>query len=89
MEFSLVVDDKQEHLYREAQRVVNRAFENCKAAYPNRPIEEIWGLVSLRIALNYRQVVEHADLNPVLDKIDEINRQIENVLTNDEGQTSK
>lgn len=88
IEFALVVDEQQEHLYREAQRVVNRTYDDYIKEFPKSSIEEIWALVALRVALNYRQIVDYSDLNPVLDKIDEINQKISNVLTNEEQHTS-
>ena len=81
IDFQLMVEREQEHLYREAQQLVNRVFDEYKRAYTNRSIEEIWALTALRVGLNYRQLVEHSDLDPVLEQITQINQQITEVLT--------
>ena len=84
---TLSVDDKEEHLYRQAQRMVNDSFDDFATNHQSKSIEEIWSHTAFRLALNYCQLLEHADLNPVLEKIDDINQQITDLLTENQEHT--
>ncbi len=82
---TLLVDEKEEHLYRQAQRMVNDSFDEFANKFNTKTIEELWAHTAFRLALNYSQLLEHADLNPVLEKIDDINKQITDLLTENQG----
>lgn len=82
----MTVDTENEHHYRLAQRKVNNVFEQVRQSHPSMSVEEMWTHTAFRLALNYCQLLEHADINPVLEQITDINRQISDVLTEDETQ---
>ena len=74
--FALQIQREHEHLYREAQKLVNATYKQYSDTYPNRSVEELWVLTALRIALNYRQLIENADIDPVLVHLQELKEKI-------------
>ena len=85
-DLQMTVEREDEHLYRAAQRKINDTYNQLRSKYPTMTADEIWTHTALRLALNYTQLLEHADLNPVLEQITNINQQITDVLTQNETQ---
>ncbi len=77
---SLSVPREQEPIYREAAMAVNKVYQKYAAKYKNLPVETIWVYTALELAVNFRTDVRDKDLQPVLEKIKELNNLINNTL---------
>ena len=68
-----VLADK-EHLYRKAAEVINDRYRYYQRLLPNRSAEQIWVYVALDMAVNLQADVHARRLEPIDEKIQELNK---------------
>jgi len=77
---ALSIDREQEPVYRDAARRVNEIYQKYSKAYPNLPVEKLWVYTSLELAVNFQSDVRDKNIQPVLDKLKELNKLITETL---------
>jgi len=77
---SLSVERSQEPVYREAAKRVNEIYRKYSKAFPNLPVEQLWVYTALELAVNFQSDVRDKNLQPVLEKMEELNKLINNTL---------
>ncbi len=76
-----VLADK-EALYRNAAEQINERYRHYRKMLPNHSAEQIWVYVALEMAVNLQADAHAHRLQPVDEKIPELNKQIINILQN-------
>lgn len=76
-----VLADK-EVLYRNAAEQINERYRHYRKMLPNQSAEQIWVYVALEMAVNLQADAHAHRLQPIEDKINEINQLITNTLYN-------
>lgn len=76
----LSVERDQEPVYREAAKRVNEVYGKYAKRYPNLPLEQLWVYTALELAVNFQSDVRDKNLQPILEKIQELNTLINNTL---------
>ena len=79
---SLNVQADKEHLYRKAAEMINERYRHYQKIAPNRSAEQLWVYVALEMAVNLQAEAQAHSLQPVDEKIQEINQLILNTLQN-------
>ena len=79
---SLNVQADKEHLYRKAAEKINERYRYYQKLAPNRSAEQLWVYVALDMAVNLQAEAQAHSLQPVDEKIQEINQLILNTLKN-------
>lgn len=77
---ALNIDPEKEPIYRDAASLLNEKYAQYAAAYSSLSIEQIWIYVALSMAVNLQSDVRDKNLAPVVDKIRELNKLIEETL---------
>lgn len=70
-----VLPDK-EHLYRKAAEIINERYKHYQKLAPNRSAEQLWVYVALDMAVNLSADAHANRLQPVDEKIQELNNLI-------------
>ena len=73
---SLAVEREQEPMYRDAAKWVNDIYHKYATNYPNLPVEKLWVYTALELAVNFQSDVRDKNLQPVLEKMQELSRLI-------------
>lgn len=76
----LSVEREQEPVYREAAKRVNEIYKKYARVYPNLPVEKLWVYTALELAVNFQSDVRDKNLQPVLEKMQELTTKIDNTL---------
>ena len=76
-----VLADK-EALYRNAAEQINERYRYYRRLLPNQSAEQIWVYVALEMAVNLQADAHSHRLQPVEEKIQELNQLIINTLQN-------
>lgn len=76
----LSVERDQEPIYRDAAKRVNEVYRKYSRAYPNLPVEKLWVYTALELAVNFQSDVRDKNLQPVLEKMQELTTRIDNTL---------
>ena len=79
---SLNVMADKEALYRNAAEQINERYRHYRKMLPNHSAEQIWVYVALEMAVNLQADAHAHRLQPVDEKIQELNQQIINILQN-------
>ena len=79
---SLNVQADKEALYRNAAEQINQQYTYYSRLLPNQSAEQIWVYVALEMAVNLQADAHAHRLQPIEDKINEINQLITNTLYN-------
>lgn len=69
----LTVDREAEPMYREAGQRLNQKFEQYKRQYPHLSAEQVWAYVALAMAVNFQSDVREKNIQPIIEKIKELN----------------
>ena len=80
---TLSVDRDQEPVYRDAAARVNEIYRKYTRSFPNLPVEKLWVYTALELAVNFQSDVRDKRLQPVLEKIRELNQLINQSLNID------
>jgi len=80
---SLLVERDQEPIYRQAATRVNEIYHKYSKAHPELPVEKLWVFTALELAVNLQSDVRDKRLQPVLEKLMELNKLINNTLNTD------
>lgn len=70
---SLNVQADKEHLYRKAAEMINQRFRHYQKLAPNSSAEQLWVYVALDMAVNLSADAHTKRLQPIEEKINEIN----------------
>lgn len=73
---SLNVRADQEAFYREAQVTLNKLYEQFRKTQPKASVEQLWMYVALQVAVNLHSDVRAKSLEPLDEKIQELNKLI-------------
>lgn len=73
---ALSVPRDQEPIYRKAAERINEAYKKYSNRYSNLPVEQIWVYVALEMAVNFQSDVRDKNIQPILEKIKELNELI-------------
>ena len=79
-ELHLMVDREEEALYRRAATLLNETYKKYAQNRPDVPITKLWVYTALEIAVDLQSDKRGKDLKPILEKIKELNQQIEDNL---------
>ena len=71
---SLNVQADKEHLYRKAAELINERYRYYQKIAPNRSAEQIWVYVALDMAVNFSADAHANRLQPIDEKIQELNK---------------
>lgn len=77
---ALEVEQSQESIYRAAGKMLNERLEYYRRTQPQASMEQLWMYVALESAVNLHSDVRDKSLQPVLDKVNELNKLIEEQL---------
>jgi hypothetical protein len=72
-QISLNVQADKEHLYRKAAEVINARYKYYQHVAPNKSAEQIWVYVALDMAVNLQADAHAHRLQPIDEKIQELN----------------
>ena len=76
-----VVADK-EVLYRNAAEQINERYRHYRKMLPTHSAEQIWVFVALEMAVNLQADAHAHRLQPIHEKVQELNQLITNTLNN-------
>jgi cell division protein ZapA (FtsZ GTPase activity inhibitor) len=79
---SLNVQADKEALYRNAAERINERYRHYRKLLPNQSAEQIWVYVALEMAVNLQADAHAHRLQPLEEKIQEINQLILSTLNN-------
>ena len=79
---SLNIPADTEALYRNAAEQINERYRYYRRLLPNKSAEQVWVYVALEMAVNLQAEAQAHSLQPVDEKIQEINQLILNTLQN-------
>ena len=82
----LSVEREQEPVYRDAAKRVNEVYRKYAKAYPNLPVEKLWVYTALELAVNFQSDVREKNLQPVLEKMQELSKMINKTLNTEHQQ---
>ena len=71
---SLNVQADKEHLYRKAAEMINERYKHYQRMAPNKSAEQLWVYVALDMAVNLQADAHAHRLQPVDEKIQELNK---------------
>ena len=71
---SLNVQADKEHLYRKAAEMTNERYKHYQKMAPNKSAEQLWVYVALDMAVNLQADAHAHRLQPVDEKIQELNK---------------
>lgn len=78
--FELMVPAEQEQIYRASAVQLNDRYNHYKNALPSASAEQIWVYVALESTVNLRSDVRQKALEPIEEKISELNELIESEI---------
>ena len=79
---SLNVQADRESLYRNAGEMINERYRHYRRLYPNQSAEQLWVYVALDMAVNLHADAHAHRLQPIHEKVQELNQLITNTLNN-------
>ncbi len=85
----LCVDRADEQVYREAAKMLNTLYEKYEKRFPQKSPEELWMYVALSVARDLKQDTRDKNLQPVMEKVAEMNKELQQFLEQDEDQLNK
>ena len=71
---SLNVQADKEHLYRKAAEMINERYRHYQKIAPNKSAEKLWLYVALDMAVNLQADAHQHRLQPIDEKIQELNK---------------
>lgn len=71
---SLNVPADKEHLYRKAAEMINERYRHYQKIAPNKSAEQLWVYVALDMAVNLTADAHANRLQPIDEKIQELNK---------------
>lgn len=74
------VPAEQESFYRNAQVTLNQAYEHFRSTQPKASVEQLWMYVALQAAVNLHSDARAKSLEPIDEKIKELNKLIQEQL---------
>jgi cell division protein ZapA (FtsZ GTPase activity inhibitor) len=72
----------QEHLYRDAAKILNEKYRHYQKKMQTSSAEQLWVYVALDMAVNLQADAHAHRLQPIDEKVQELNQQIINILQN-------
>jgi cell division protein ZapA (FtsZ GTPase activity inhibitor) len=81
---SINVQANQEHLYRDAAKILNEKYRHYQRKMQTSSAEQLWVYVALDMAVNLCAEAHTHNLQPVDEKIKEINNLITQIFTKDQ-----
>ena len=81
LKIPLSIPRKDEEMYRKAERLVVQYIDRYLKIYNQRPVQEILTLVAFKLAVNLTRYGEHQDITPLAEKIESLNRELEDLLS--------
>jgi cell division protein ZapA len=81
--FPMNIDRTEEEIYRNAEKQVNKYIEDYQKQYPRISGEEILSLVSLRLAIVIFKMEMNQDIEPVIEKIQSLDKELKQLLDNE------
>lgn len=77
----LNIPRRDEEVYRNAEKTVNKILLEYQQKYNQRSAEEILSIVAyqLAVALSKKEIVQ--DTTPIVEKIEQLDKELENILS--------
>ena len=72
-EVKLLVERDKEEVYRKAALTLNETYQRYQQTYPQLSVEKLWVYTALEVAVNLHSDIRDKDLQPLLDKIKQLN----------------
>jgi len=79
----------EEKYYRDAAAHLNQRFQYYSSGMKNKSAEQIWVYVALEAAVNLQRENARYDIEPVVQRINTINKTILDALANDASRTQE
>jgi hypothetical protein len=79
----------EEKYYRDAAAHLNQRFQYYSSGMKNKSAEQIWVYVALEAAVNLQRENARYDIEPVVQRINTINKTILDALANDASHTQE
>ncbi len=76
-EVRLTVDRDKEEVYRKAAVTLNETYKRYAETYPQLSVEKLWVYTALEVAVNLHSDIRDKDLQPLLDKLKELNDKLD------------
>lgn len=76
----LSVVREQEVFYRDAAKMLNERFRHYRQRFPSVQAEKLWVYVALDMAVNLQSDAFDKSLQPVTDKLNELNEKVKQAL---------
>lgn len=71
---------KDEEIYRNAERDIKDIYKKLNESYPNKSVVELWLLTALQVAVTINRQQKVENINPLAQKIEELEQQIDQLL---------
>ncbi len=79
----------EEKYYREAAEHLNKRFQYYSSGMKNKSAEQIWVYVALEAAVNLQRENAKYDIQPIMQRLQDINKSITDALDNNAPNTEK
>ncbi len=79
----LCVNREEEQVYREAADVLNTTYKRYQQRFPQKSAEELWIYTALSVACDLKRDVRDKNLQPVMEKVAELNAELGEFLKQD------
>ncbi len=76
----LKIRREDEEIYRNAEKIVNKYLEQYRTQFSQRSMEEILTLVVFQVAVVLAKQNKNQDINPLAEKIEELNKELKELL---------
>lgn len=82
--YPLIVDRNEEERLRKAAKLINDKILQYKQKYTSKEVQDFMAMVSLQFATKYLECEEKLDEFPIIEKINNLNNELEQFLLNTE-----
>ena len=82
--YPLKVDRNEEERLRKAAKLINDRILQYKQKYTSKEAQDFMAMVSLQFATKYLECEEKLDESPIIEKISNLNNELENFLQDTE-----
>ncbi len=78
--FPMLINESQKELYLNAVNLINNKLELYRARFKNHSTNELYCMVLLNFAINVLNAQNQENVQPVLGRLQELNKDLDNLL---------
>ena len=78
--FPMLINESQKELYLNAVNLINNKLELYRARFKNHSTTELYCMVLLNFAINVLNAQNQENVQPVLGRLQELNKDLDNLL---------